>query len=62
MIRIAPVALVVGLVLVAAGVVTCVSAAPDDPRAFPSVEDLLILGGIAVIAVGSRRERIRAAR
>jgi|JI6StandDraft_1071083.scaffolds.fasta_scaffold05668_2 hypothetical protein len=59
MVRIATLPLLVGLGLAAAGVVTCVTAAPDDPRAFPAIEDLLIIGGIAVMVLGSTRERRR---
>ena len=59
MVRIATLPLLVGLGLAAAGVVTCVTAAPDDPRAFPAIEDLLIIGGIAVRVLGSTRERRR---
>ena len=59
MVRIATLPLLVGLGLAAAGVVTCVPAAPDDPRAFPAIEDLLIIGGIAVMVLGSTRERRR---
>lgn len=62
MVRIAPLALLLGLVLVGAGVVTCVTAAPDDPMTFPSLEDALILGGIAVMALGASRQRLRADR
>ena len=59
MVRIATLPLLVGLGLAAAGVVTCVTAAPDDPRAFPALEDLLIIGGIAVMVLGSARDRRR---
>ncbi|MEZ4452598.1 MAG: hypothetical protein R3B09_24275 [Nannocystaceae bacterium] len=60
MLRIALPGLVVGLALAAAGVVTCVTAAPNDPRSFPALEDLLILGGVAVLALSARREPVRA--
>ncbi len=59
MVKISTLALLIGLGLVGAGVVTCVTAAPDDPRAFPALEDLLIIGGIAVMVLGSARDRRR---
>ena len=59
MITIAPWALALGLALVGAGVVTCVSAAPEDPRGFPAAEDGLIVGGLAVMALGASRRRLR---
>ncbi len=57
MIRIAPLALVIGLLLVGAGTVTCITAPPDDPRTFPTVDDALILGGLLVMIVGTSRQR-----
>ncbi|HRI07453.1 MAG TPA: hypothetical protein PKW35_06530 [Nannocystaceae bacterium] len=61
MVRIAPLALLLGLLLVGAGVATCVTAAPDDPRTFPALEDALILGGVAAMALGASRRRLRSA-
>ena len=51
--------LLVGLALVGAGVVTCVTAPASDPRAFPALEDLLILAGIAVATLATTRTRRR---
>ena len=53
--------LLLGLALAGAGIVTCVTAPPGDPRTFPSPEDLLILAGIAVTTIATTRTRRRRA-
>ena len=58
MIKIAPWALALGLLLVGVGAARCVGAAPEDPGRFPGVEDAMSVGGLAVMVLGASRRRL----
>jgi hypothetical protein len=47
-----PLVFAVGLLLCLAGAITCATAPADDPQAFPSRSDGLVIGGLVLVVLG----------